>query len=734
MWTATLDLSPRRVLLTQLLGRFWRGAYLSSFAPLRVENTPRQQLPGTRWVRVRNRLAGICGSDLHLIAVDGDLRVAPAALPSHSRTYLGHEVVGEVIEVGDDVQQVQIGDRVALQHGMNCLAADVPDPCRSCSNGNFSLCEYGNLPGPYPVGGGWSEEMLLHEQQLFRIPLDMTDEQAVLLEPTSVAVHTVLRRVPEAGERVLIVGAGTIGLLTLQVVRALSPDAEISVLARYPFQVEKATRMGASHIIYPQDSFREVQRVTQAQMYNGILGNRMLLGGYDVIYDTVGNRSTIHNALRWTRAKGTVVLVGLNLHFMNIDLSPVWYQEINLLGTMGQGMELWPLNTCEQCSTFDIATDLIMQEKLHPEQLITHRFALSNYRVALQTAMAKQQGRAIKVVFDYSMQPASVVPNVRASASTRLKNHITTTLAPNSTNSSPEREVAPVSASYQPVPSSMTPILPVEPVSSMASASSATSAVPASYASAHEQPVPVVPTTPSSSNEEDDDATVRFRRPSWEIRPTIGIAPPMPVTPVHIETMEAEPAEDEYTTLPVALHNEYQKYDIESDTSTQNGYYQDVQEFQSLEAEPELQAEDETQSEPQEESFYTFYTPEEDETGAVEPLDFPFTESEVAIDISTDTPIDIPDDNPSEQPEQEMDEEISTSPSVEGRFIAPSNNDQPDDDYTEAQQAEQEQSASTKQPTTTKAGNDKGHSRSKRRKKTHSLVLPTKPDDTNSMN
>ena len=769
MWTATLDLSPRRVLLTQLLGRFWHGAYLSSFAPLRVENTPRQQLPGAQWVRVRNRLAGICGSDLHLIAVDGDLRVAPAALPSHSRSYLGHEVVGEVIEVGDEVQQVQIGDRVALQHGMNCISSGVMPPCRSCNNGNFTLCEQGNLPGPSPIGGGWSEEMLLHEQQLFRIPQDMSDEQAVMLEPTSVAVHAVLRRVPEAGERVLIVGAGTIGLLTLQAVRALAPQAEISVLARYPFQVEKATRMGASHIIYPQDSYREVQRVTQAQLYDGLLGNRMLLGGYDVIYDTIGNRGTIHNALRWTRAKGTIVLVGLNLHFMNIDLSPVWYQEINLLGTMGQGMEQWPSGTSDTTGsrpTFDITSDLIMQEQLHPEQLITHHFALSNYRTALQTAMEKQQGRAIKIVFDYSMQPASVVPNVRASASTRLRNHITTTLTPHTTGDIREREVMPVQSTARPVAPSFTPIQPipsVSPASPKVPRVPEPSGVPIVSTPLTSGDIPATPgisELPTSSELDESQNDEESFRPSWEIRPTIDIAPPMPVLPVSIEQEETSPIEDEDKTISIAWRRDYHTYLTEheiheqhnhsGDTSNeQNGHQQpqipEAQKIQTFEPEPERDA--------QEEAFYSFYTSEDDENSTIEPTDSPYPENTAIADEYD------------EQLQHHNDEDTLPVPAPESigepvglQFVAPSSTNQididqpdidqsvidqmdvdqlyhnvPDDIQPDIEQGFHEQYGSSKQ-STNRTNIDKGHNRTKRRKKTHSLVLPTKPEDTNSVN
>lgn len=261
--------------------------------------------------------------------------------------------------------------------------------------------------------------MLLHEQQLFRISPEMNDEQAMMLEPSAVAVHAVLRRLPQPGDHVLIIGAGTIGLLTLQVIRALVPDATVSVMARYPFQIELATRMGAAHILYPQDSYQGVERATGAKLFKGMFNNKMLLGGYEVIYDTVGNKETIHNSLRWARAGGTVVLTGLSLHTMHLDLTPIWYQEIDLVGTLGHGMEIWPIGSHEYRSTFAIAAEMIESGQLQPEKLITHRFALNNFREALSTATAKSRSRAIKVVFDYALLPASVVPNVRATARQR---------------------------------------------------------------------------------------------------------------------------------------------------------------------------------------------------------------------------------------------------------------------------------------------------------------------------
>src|SRR5579884_3290326 len=287
MWISTLELSPRRVILTRLLGRVWPGAYFSSFAPFQVQNLPRQPLPAANWVRVRNRLAGICGSDLHQIYLDGDPRVAPAALIDQGQSYPGHEVVGEVIEVGEDVQELRVGDSVVLQYGPNCVSGEAETLCRSCAAGLYNLCERSYQPGPAQFGGGWSEEMLLHEQQLFRIPESsnapgeplLDDEQAVMLEPAAVAVHAVLRCPPRPGERVLVIGAGTIGLLTLQTLRALVPDVEISIKVRHGFQIEQAIRMGATHIVYPQDTYEKIGRITGAELYRGMLGNKILQGG-----------------------------------------------------------------------------------------------------------------------------------------------------------------------------------------------------------------------------------------------------------------------------------------------------------------------------------------------------------------------------------------------------------------------------------------------------------------------
>src|SRR5207248_9108153 len=115
----------------------------------------------------------------------------------------------------------------------------------------------------------------VNAQRLIRTSPGMHDEHAVLLQASAVGVHAGLRRLPQPDDHVLIIGAGTIGLLTLQVIHALVPSATVSVMARYTFEIEQATRMGAAHILYPHDSYQGVERTTGAKLFTGTFNNKM---------------------------------------------------------------------------------------------------------------------------------------------------------------------------------------------------------------------------------------------------------------------------------------------------------------------------------------------------------------------------------------------------------------------------------------------------------------------------
>ena len=138
-------------------------------------------------------------------------------------------------------------------------------------------------------------------------------------------------------------------------------------------------------------------RLTGAQLYEGRAGNRMLMGGFDLIFDVVGVPATLNRALRWARAGGTVVLVGVNLHRMLLDVTPIWYQEVDLIGAVGHDVVTWE---AERLSTFELAMRWMQTGRLECKGLLTHRFPLHAYREAFVTAVDKHTHHSVKVAFD----------------------------------------------------------------------------------------------------------------------------------------------------------------------------------------------------------------------------------------------------------------------------------------------------------------------------------------------
>jgi threonine dehydrogenase-like Zn-dependent dehydrogenase len=399
MRTIYLEKNIPKALLIKALRPLWPGVVFTALSPTLDVTLPDLPLPGPRFVRLRNRLCGVCASDLHLLNVEADPQVAPVALPGNARVYLGHEVVSDVIEVGSSVTSLKVGDRVIMDaEAANCLNQEIDPPCRHCREGNTALCENASLgQGAQGLGGGWGDGYIAHETTVHRVPDALDDDMAALIEPLAVGVRAALRRLPGSGGKALVVGSGIIGLAVVQALRALAPHCQITAMARYPQQVEMARRLGADEVLAGGDPYTAVARATGARLYKGMFSNRMLLGGYDVVYDCVGSQKTLQDGLRWARAGGAVVLAGIRFEPIRVDLTPIWYQEVDLLGLYAHGMERW---NGQPQSTYDLTIQLLLEGKLETEGLITHRYPLEQWRTAVRTAMNKRSG-AIKVVLDY---------------------------------------------------------------------------------------------------------------------------------------------------------------------------------------------------------------------------------------------------------------------------------------------------------------------------------------------
>ena len=297
---------------------------------------------------------------------------------------------------------MHVGDRVIMDaDSPNCISQEIDPPCPQCRRGNLALCENSSLGrGPEGVGGGWSDSYTAHESWVYPVPADVDDDQAMLVEPLSVGVHAALRRPPRPGQKVLVLGSGTIGLCTLQSVRAVAPDCHITAVARHPQQVSLAQRFGADEVITGEDVYAATARITGAKLYKGMFGNRMLLGGFDVIYDCVGSERTIRDSLRCTRAGGAVVVVGIRLRPLKVDLTPIWSQEVELVGSMSHGHDMWQ---GADRHDYDLVIEFLRAGTLTSDGFVTHRFPLDRWREAVDAAKDKRSG-AIKVVIDYRDQ------------------------------------------------------------------------------------------------------------------------------------------------------------------------------------------------------------------------------------------------------------------------------------------------------------------------------------------
>lgn len=394
-----LEVSIPRALAVKALSRIWPGVVWSPLSPIHRVDMPEPALPGARWVRVRNHQCGICGTDLSLLYVHADPQMALAPLPAFDRVFLGHEVVGEVVETGPQVSRFEVGDRVVMGSramGPNCESQEIDPPCRFCAAGQTRLCENASAGlGPVGAGGGWGDGYTVHEQDIWPVPDDLDDDQASLIEPMAVALHGVLRRPPEAEDTVLVLGAGIIGLLAVQAVKIVEPRTKLTVMARYPHQAEAAERLGADKVI-SDGTYEAVAEDVGGSLYSAPMNRGMILGGYDVVYDCVGSASTVTDSLRWARAGGSVVMLGISFAELKVDLNPIWFQEVDLVGANTYGVERWGGSAQH---TFDLVIELMQEGVFKHEGLITHRFPLEEIEAAVATAKDKSTG-SIKVTLE----------------------------------------------------------------------------------------------------------------------------------------------------------------------------------------------------------------------------------------------------------------------------------------------------------------------------------------------
>jgi threonine dehydrogenase-like Zn-dependent dehydrogenase len=379
--------------------------------PASFTELPEPDLPSAAWARVAVSVGGICGSDLHLFAHNTGPSPTLMGMSGSFPFVLGHEIAGRVIEAGSECP-IAVGTRVAVDPCIPCAPRGIDPLCANCARGWTSSClnldskvvsggrSLGFTSG---LGGGWAEQTLAHSSMLHPLPDGVADRGASLHEPVSIACHGILRAPPNDGDPVLVVGAGIIGLAALAAVKGLFPSCPVTVLARHDHQADAARACGADHVVRSVDAsahFEDLARISGARIV-GRKHDLMLMGGYPYVIEAVGAPQSVTESLRAAAHRGTVLLLGA-AGISEVDLTSVWYKEVALVGAIDHTIDAGGapgLAGGAGRHSVDRALDILAAGLLPDDAVVTHEFALEDYRQAIETAIDRGGAHAIKVVF-----------------------------------------------------------------------------------------------------------------------------------------------------------------------------------------------------------------------------------------------------------------------------------------------------------------------------------------------
>lgn len=306
--------------------------------------------PGAREAVVQVEAVGVCGSDTAYFTAGriGDWVVDGPII-------LGHECAGTVVAVGAEVTQVRVGDRVAIEPGTPCR------DCRDCMAGRYHLCPDLVFFATPPHDGSLVQRMAIDERQLFPIPDSMSYEEAALCEPLSVGIWACRRAGLEPGDRVLVTGAGPVGLLAAQVARAFGASS-VTVADIAEFRLGMARELGF-----------EVERAGEGT------GD-----GFDVLLECSGAPTALADGLWRLRTNGRAAMVGMPKQDVSLALSRLNVRELTI-GLVNRYAHTWPL-----------AIELVASGRVDVASLVTHRFPLE--RTADAIMLARNVPDSVKAV------------------------------------------------------------------------------------------------------------------------------------------------------------------------------------------------------------------------------------------------------------------------------------------------------------------------------------------------
>lgn len=296
-----------------------KALVLEAYNDLRVREVADPE-PGDGEVIVGVRACGICGSDVH--GIDGSTgRRQPPII-------MGHEAAGEIVALGRDVNGWRVGDRVTFDSTVSC------GDCGYCRSGRVNLCDrrrvFGVSCGDYRQHGAFAELLAVPARILYRVPEGLAFEHAALVEPLSVAVHAANRSGDVKGSVAVVIGAGIIGLMVVQVLRSRGCE-RIVVADVDDSRLEVARKLGAEVVL---NSAKEDLPERVADLTSG--------AGAPFVFEAVGVSPTIEAAVRCAAKGGSVALIGNVSPNVEVPLQAVVTRELTLLGSCASAGEYPP--------------------------------------------------------------------------------------------------------------------------------------------------------------------------------------------------------------------------------------------------------------------------------------------------------------------------------------------------------------------------------------------------------
>jgi threonine 3-dehydrogenase len=325
---------------------------------LELHEFPRP-VPVDNEVLIKVKISGICGSDKKLYSLES-MSARKISLP----IILGHEFCGVVESLGPNATRFQVGDRVAGEPHIPCMA------CFTCNTGSAHICPHQKNVGR-TVNGSFAEYLTMPEISVRKVPETLTDYEVALLEPMGVAVHAV-RKNDITGDNVLILGCGPIGLMSISAAKAFG-SARVFATSRSPEKLQKGLIMGADQIFNASEKGITEKIRSQAGEC-----------GIGTVIDMSGSVAAIQQGLQVLRPGGTLVIAGILSK--NIDLNALSYNiynEIQIVGIFGR--KLW--------ESWILSEMLFEQGKIKTEVLTGPTFAVGDYKQAFTEAFSGNPAR-----------------------------------------------------------------------------------------------------------------------------------------------------------------------------------------------------------------------------------------------------------------------------------------------------------------------------------------------------